>query len=271
MFQEVVVPIDGSAASWRAVPIAARMAAAVDGKLDLVTVVDRIGMVGTMESELAAGLERAQPLPVEVHTEVIAGDTAAEALAEFVEERNGAIVVMSSHGHGRSASVLGSTVDELLRATFGPVVVVGPKVSDDAGSLDGRYLVPLDGSEHGDAVLPIASAWTVEFGGEPWLVEVLGSRTPVNPDYTESAYPARRARKLTVETGHEFEFDVLHGTHPGVAITDQARSIGASLIFASTHGRTGMERLHLGSVTADMVRHATCPVVLFRPPELAGT
>ncbi len=271
MFQEVVVPIDGSGSSWRAVPIAARMAAAVDGKLDLVTVVDRIGMVGTMENELAAGLERAQPLPVEARVEVIAGDTAAEALAGFVEERNGAIVVMSSHGHGRSASVLGSTVDELLRATFGPIVVIGPKVADDAGGLDGPYIVPLDGSEHGDAILPIASAWTVEFGGEPWLVEVLDQRAVPNVDYTESAYPARRARKLTVETGHEFEFDVLHGSHPGVAITDQAKSLDASLIFASTHGRTGMDRLRIGSVTADMVRHATCPVVLYRPPELSDT
>ena len=56
MFQQVVVPIDGSVSSWRAVPIAARMAAAVDGKLELVTVVDRIGMVGTMDRELTAVL-----------------------------------------------------------------------------------------------------------------------------------------------------------------------------------------------------------------------
>ena len=34
MFQQLVVPVDGSAVSWHAVPVPARLAAAVDGKLE---------------------------------------------------------------------------------------------------------------------------------------------------------------------------------------------------------------------------------------------
>jgi nucleotide-binding universal stress UspA family protein len=268
MFQQVVVPIDGSASSWKAVPVAARLAAAVDGKLEIVTVVDRVGAVGAAEADLDAGLDRLAPLPVPVRAEVIAGDSIVDVLAEFIESRVGAMVVMSSHGHGRSAAVLGSVADELLQLTFGPIIVVGPHVADDAGVVDGRLIVPLDGSDHGEKILPIVSAWVVEFDAEPWLVEVVEPMLARSTDYLESAYPARWAAKLTAETGHEFEFDVLHDENPATAVAGFADRSGASLILASTHGRSGLDRLRIGSVAAGMVKHATCPVMLYRPPHL---
>lgn len=268
MFQQVVVPIDGSAASWKAVPVAARMAAAVGGRIDVVTVVDRVGAVGAAEAELQSGLERVGSLAVEARTDVISGESIAEAIAEFVESQVGVMVVMSSHGHGRSAAVLGSVADELLREIFGPIIVLGPHVDDEAGSLCGRMIIPVDGSDHGETVLSIASAWVVEFDAEPWLVEVVEPAAVQSTDYFESAYPSRIAHRLTDETGHEFEFDVLHDEHTAHAITDYADRVDASLIIASTHGRSGVSRLRLGSVAADIVRHATCPVVLYRPPQL---
>ena len=38
------------------------------------------------------------------------------------------------------------------------------------------------------------------------------------------------------------EFEVLHGGHTGRAITDFAQETNASLIFTTTHGRTGLAR-----------------------------
>lgn len=270
MFQHVVVPIDDSQAAWRAVPIAARLAAAVDGKLDVITVVDRVSEVETELGSIRAGVERLGALPVDIHTDVLVHDSVAAAINDHVEARIGAIVVMSSHGHGRSASVLGSTTDDVLRELYGPVVVIGPHTKDDVGALDGVYVVPLDGSEMAESVLPIASAWAIEFGGTPWLVEVIDPDTPTPADTMESAYVGRRARELGRTTGHEVEFEALHHEHPAEAIIDFANSSGADLVFATTHGRTGLARLRSGSVAANLVRHATCPVVLYRPPHLAG-
>lgn len=268
MFQHVVVPIDDSEAAWRAVPIAARLASAVDGKLDVITVVDRVGEVDNEQSTLRAGLERLGKLPVDARPEVLVHDSIAESIAEHVESLNGAIVVMSSHGHGRSASVLGSTTDDVLRALYGPVVVVGPRVADDAGALDGAYVVPLDGSPLAATVLPIVSAWSIEFGGTPWLLEVIDPNVVTPSDMQDSAYVARRARETKRTTGHEVQFEAVHHKHPAEAITRFVDQQHASLVFATTHGRTGMSRLRAGSVTADIVRHARCPVVLHRPPEL---
>ena len=197
MFQHVVVPIDDSEAAWRAVPVAARMASAVDGKLDLVTVVDRVGAVENEQRSLQVGLDRLGSLPVDARPEVLVHDSVAQAIGDHVESLNGAIVVMSSHGHGRSASVLGSTTDDVLRATYGPVVVVGPHVAADAGELGGTYVVPLDGSPLAATVLPIVSAWSVEFGGTPWLLEVIDPGVVTPSDMQDSAYVARRARETT--------------------------------------------------------------------------
>lgn len=268
MFQHLVVPIDGSAASWASVPIAARMAAAVDGKLDVVTVVDRLADVSPSQRDLADGLERLGELPIDANPQVLASDSVATAVAKHVESLSGATIVMSSHGHGRSAAVLGSTADELLRLVYGPLVVIGPHVCDDAGALDGAYVVPIDGSDAGEKIVPIAAAWAIEFGAVPWLVEVIDPDLRLSGDVSESAYPARVAHKMEAQTGHEIEYDVLHGDRPSRSIVDFADRTDASLIFACTHGRTGLERLRLGSVAAEIVRHAQCPVVLHRPPTL---
>ena len=102
----------------------------------------------------------------------------------------------------------------------------------------------------------------------PWLVEVIEPSQPVDIDVLESAYAARLASRIVEDTGHEVSYDVLHDAHPARALVDYAERLPASLIFMCTHGRTGLARLRLGSVAAETVRHATCPVVLYRPPEL---
>lgn len=271
MFQHLVVPTDGSTASWAAVPVAARMAGAVDGRLDVVTVVDRLAAVAPAQRELAAGIDQLGGLAVTPTPHVLANDVVAKAIADHVEQASGAMVVMSSHGHGRSAAVLGSTTDDVLRRLFGPIVVVGPHVdAGRAGTLDGTYVVPLDGSSASEQIVPIAEAWAIEFGAVPWIVEVVSPDVRVGADVFESAYPARLASRIHAQTGHDVEFEVLHGDKPSRAIVDFAVINRASLVFATTHGRTGLDRLRLGSVAAEIVRHSPCPVVLYRPPRLAA-
>jgi nucleotide-binding universal stress UspA family protein len=273
MFQHLVVPIDGSDASWSAVPIAAAMADAVDGKLDVVTVLDRdqgVGRINSAHAELSRGLKQLGTLAVTANPEVLASDSVASAIAEHVEALSGATVVMSSHGHGRSAAVLGNVADEVLRHLFGPIVVVGPqvdtaKVGAESGFLSADYVVAVDGSEASERIMSIAEAWIIEFGARPWVVEVVDPSGPTAPDVFESVYPARLAQKMQTATGREVEFEVLHGAHPAASIVDFAKSNEAALIFATTHGRTGMARLRAGSVAADIVRHSHCPVVLYRP------
>jgi nucleotide-binding universal stress UspA family protein len=270
MFEHLIVPVDLSQASFDAVPVAARMATQVGGRIDVVTVVERLADVALARDELARGIGRIEPLPVEVHQVVHAGHNVVEALAHHLDHNPGAMLAMSSHGHGRSASVLGNTADELLRATFGPLVVIGPHATEASGRLGGNYVVPLDGSARADQVLPIVGAWATEFGATPWLVEVLEGAVDLPPggDVIESSLVHRRAADLANRIHRAVEFEVLHGDPVASRIVDFAEVQGASLIFMSTHGRTGFERFVAGSVAADVVRRSPVPVVLFRPAML---
>jgi universal stress protein A len=51
---------------------------------------------------------------------------------------------------------------------------------------------------------------------------------------------------------------------PWLTITRFAKTVGADLIVMSTHGRSGLKRVLLGSVAERVVRHAPCPVLTIR-------
>lgn len=54
---------------------------------------------------------------------------------------------------------------------------------------------------------------------------------------------------------------------PSREIAEVAKQIGADLIVIGTHGRTGLARVLLGSVTEEVVRQAPCDVLTVRVPE----
>jgi len=244
MVQHLIVPVDGSDASWRAADVAVALARCGDASVDVVEVVFDRHDTGEAEARLAERLEQHDTSGVTVRTHV---RVAAESVA-------------------RSAALLGSVTEELLERIFGPVLVVGPHVT--SRGFDGPIIVTVDGSDASESVLPLAAAWGIELGSEPWIVEVTDPDASVSADISESAYPARLARKLSKESGHPVQFEVLHGEHVHDEVADFASAIEASLIVASTRGRTGVSRFVIGSTAAAIVRHAPCPVLLVRPPHL---
>lgn len=275
MFEHLVVPVDGSVESLAAVQVAVAMAEQVAGTVDVVTVVNPALRDVSTESEalfsdVATLDDHLTTSSITPSTIVLEGDDVVGAIADHVTARDGSMVLMSSHGRGRSAAVFGSTVDELLREMFGPIIVVGPKAAQSSGRLDGAYVVPLDGSSSADTVLPIVGPWSVEFNGTPWLVEVIDAKAFVRENAVETAMVSVHAGKLRAMIDRNVEFDVLRDDDPGRAIAASAQEHNASLIFIATHSRSGMARLRSGSVAANVIRHATCPVVVYRPPDVGG-
>jgi nucleotide-binding universal stress UspA family protein len=54
---------------------------------------------------------------------------------------------------------------------------------------------------------------------------------------------------------------------PASTIVQVAKEGSFDLIVMATHGRTGLSRLFLGSVAENVIRHAPCPVLSFRPKQ----
>jgi nucleotide-binding universal stress UspA family protein len=99
--------------------------------------------------------------------------------------------------------------------------------------------------------------------GEPlWLLEVEAQRDPDDPlprDVQEGGHLAALGHRVAADG-----WDVLHGKHPGTALAGAAADAAepTGLLVVANHGRTGWDRIHLGSVTAAVVHHAPVPVLV---------
>jgi len=270
VFNRIIVPTDGSDYSWRAVAVGEALARQCAADLELVEVVTFANDVKRAEQLMK---DRLADSPLSVLTRVracVLERSVGSTIAQRVSNINGGLIVMSTFGRGRSEAILGSVAVDILAEMFGPVVAVGPKARTDRADLRGELIVPVDGSDFSESALSVAAAWGIGMEARPWVVEVLDPDLVRLEDVVESSYAARLARDLTRTSHHDAQYEVLHNKHPGRAIGGFAETLGASLIVASTHGRTGLARLALGSVAMEIVRHAPCPVVLSRPPALVG-
>jgi nucleotide-binding universal stress UspA family protein len=273
MFERLLVAVDGTEASWRAAEVAHRLATSSGASVELVHVVSRpqetVPAERRLNAELAASpLGKTHP-PVAID---VAEPTVPATLARRASAVPGTVMVMATHARGRSGALFGSVVTDVLDTTYGPVVMVGPHV-DVRGFDAGRELViPADGSALSETALGLGGAVAVALDLRPWVVSVSepddGTSDRSTGDVMDSGYARRLARGLGARIGREVEFEALHETHVGAEVARFAREVGAALVVATTHGRIGIDRLAHGSVAADIVRHAACPVLLIRPPEV---
>jgi nucleotide-binding universal stress UspA family protein len=274
MYSRVIMPVDGSDFAWRALGPAAALAEQCDAELEIFQVVtlpdDVVPARDLLRETLSTKTSPDAPSALRAAhvTVVVMGETVAGTIAGYVESINGAITVMSSVGRGRSAAMIGSIAEEMLGSLFGPVMVVGPDSRIDQVDFRGELLVPVDGSATSESALGLAAAIGIALSARVWVITVNEESSLDGGDVSESAYAANLAAKLSEQSHHEVSYEVLHGKHPERAIVEQAKAMQASLIVASTHGRTGLARIRAGSVAMSMVRHAPCPVVLNRPPHL---
>jgi nucleotide-binding universal stress UspA family protein len=201
-------------------------------------------------------------------------DRSAPAAIELLVDEPGNLVCMATHGRsGLGTAVLGSVTEAVMQHARHPILLVGPTVERGAWHsvhwfTNGNLLVPLDGSELSEAVLPIAVGWASMLGLRPWVVQVVASSTPGAESITESAYVRGVAESLD-GLHHPPQWEVLHEPDPAKALCHFAGSLPATLIAMTTHGRTGVARVTMGSVAMHVVHHSPCPVLMMRPP-LAG-
>jgi nucleotide-binding universal stress UspA family protein len=85
----------------------------------------------------------------------------------------------------------------------------------------------------------------------------------VGPSVADELLRLRRAELAA--SGITVETRIDHGD-PASAISAVARSLGCDLIVLGTRGRKGIARLLLGSVAAQVLREAPCPVFIARAP-----
>ena len=181
----------------------------------------------------------------------------ADGICDVLTHDDVALVCLATRARGVFGEfVLGSVAEAVVRRSTVPVVLVGPEVHDVPARYD-PFLVALDGSELAEDAAKVAAAVAERTGSELFLLEVLDQQPP--PDVAETAYLARVASTLDPPPGR---YDAVHGRRPGEAILAMAGDASDVMIAMGTHGRTGLDRLVMGSVAHDVVHRAHCPVIV---------
>ncbi len=277
----ILCPTDGSGCAGRAHRHAQHLAAHFDAALHVISVeecdIDPDEGIGVEPASPRADLHGmnsgAGPVPApRVRERTVAHPTAAGGILNYVVQYDLDLVVMGTHGHrGVRRLVLGSVAEEVVRKAPCPVVTVGRGATAPEAMEGGSLLVPVDFSAHRFRVMAHAQAIALVYGMDLTLLHVVEVAhlpdaygvygSPPDPgvlaDRAETVLNAE-AESLRTE-GVDVSLDV-RGGHPAAEILDAAAEGGTAFITLATHGRTGLERMLMGSVAENVLRQAPCPV-----------
>ncbi|WP_336022100.1 universal stress protein [Halobellus salinisoli] len=138
-----------------------------------------------------------------------------------------------------------------------------------------RVLVPTDGSECADHAIDHALDIAAQYDAELRVLSVIDSRDvshsapAISPNQIEKTLRERAESvvEAVAERAEEAGVRVVTAVEAGIpddVVVEYAEDSDCDLIVMGTHGRTGLERYLLGSVTERTVRRSSVPVLTVR-------
>ncbi|WP_267643818.1 universal stress protein [Haloarchaeobius amylolyticus] len=287
MYERILVPTDGSEAALTAAECAAALARRFGAAVDVVHVPEqRERLFAPSEAEATAAaaehVEETRAVVTEAGIEPTTAildepDQIHEVLARYVDDNDVDCIVMGTHGRtGFDRYVLGSVTERTIRTASVPVVTVHEETAMPAEAAFERLLVPTDGSESAMAAAEHAATFASAMDADIHVINAVD--TTAAPGGVESAYitdELENAGEQAIERlgahiessgGTVTKSSVVHGS-PYRAIVEYAEENDVDCIVMGTHGRTGLDRYLLGSVTERVVRLASVPVVTVHAPD----
>ncbi len=298
MYTRMLIPLDGSETAEKVLPYARRLAGALKLPVELLGVIDlsvlvthiTAGEARFLHAFVEAGIKESKSYLEEVAKTFkdscvkcsVAEGKADEVIIENAAADKSTLIAMATHGRsGMTRWLLGSVAEKVLRGASNPLLLIRANeeaVSDGQAKLE-SVMVPLDGSEMAASVLPtvvnIAKLLNLEvvlfrsyelpaeayYGSEDYLPnyqEIKGHVAQEARSYLDGKVEALKAQGL-----EKVSAVLTEGSGPA-EIIEVARRTPDNLVVMCTHGRSGVKRWVLGSVTEKVVRHSGDPVLVLR-------
>lgn len=254
MIESVICPVNGDERAERALDSAADVASLCSADLSLFSAVEDGHMVERRRAQVEdiAARRQSDGANEPIKVDIVVDPHAPRAIAERAGMGD-TMVVMASSSRLLHSGYIGSAAERVAREAANPTLIVGPSCQTRLAEVE-RVVVPCDESQLSESALAPGREWADRLGVELWVVTVLDPGDGAGADLgTESGYVRRLAN------GVDANWEVLHGPDAAKTIVQWA---GASLIAMTTHGRTGISRIALGSVTTSVVRWAEGPVLV---------
>jgi nucleotide-binding universal stress UspA family protein len=299
MFTRILIPLDGSKTAEKVLPYARFVAGTLKLPVELLAVVDIVEMATHITAARASHLDTVIEDSVRNSEQYLSGVAGTfpgantrcmvekgkpeQVIIETAAGDQGTFITMATHGRsGINRWLLGSIAEKVLRGTTNPLLLVRATEeakSESVASLK-SVVVPLDGSELAERVLPAVAelAKTLKLavvlfrayniptsayaGDEGYYAtnydEMLTAMRDEAVDYLEKKTEA--VKKMGIANASS----VAKEGFAADEIISLSRQSPDNLIAMSTHGRSGVKRWVLGSVTETIVRHSADPVLVIR-------
>jgi len=290
MFEKILVPLDGSELSEQALPLAEELAGRLGSKIVVLQVSESTesGLYHMQElyinqiAQRVTNMVKKYRADAQVEPVIIIG-SAAEEIIKYIDRNDIGLVVMGTHGRsGITRWAMGSVASKVVRGTKTPVLMIRTKGTKppEKSRLLSRVLVPLDGSEVGEAALPFVTELASKLDMEVILFQMVAMAYHVYSSgeivsqvpYTEQEMePIKRSVKAYLDKVAERlavrGIKVGTQTKTGAAAEGIIRAeeeLEVDLVAMSTHGRSGVSRWVFGSVAARVLQQGTKPLLLVR-------
>jgi nucleotide-binding universal stress UspA family protein len=304
MYKRMLVPLDGSEVAEVVFPYARELA----GRLGIEVILLHIATPGLKDFQpmvqayvdhaadvIRAGATTsagAQSAPIAVRGELVAGYPADEIL-RYADEKKVDLILVASHGRsGRKRWEMGSVAERVLRSALVPVLMARAEVPNqlpfDRWPMV-ELIVPLDGSELAETVVPHAEALAAKRASNSVKVVLIRACEPptmptyYSPELSEiplhwgqyAQQETARCKQVSTEYLVRVEarlkaanIDVRSEIIVGKAsdeIVNYANKHPYSLIVMASHGRSGLSRLVYGSVALNILVGVSNPILVVKP------
>jgi nucleotide-binding universal stress UspA family protein len=294
MLDHILVPLDGSSLAERVLPHLLAIARTFESRVTLLRVMSREHSEGIgrridpldwqmREAEARAYLNRmAKNLSatgVDVDHAHLEGEPATRIL-EYAHNKNVDLIILSSHGvSGLTSWNISSVVHKTVNRVHKPIMIVRAHqtLPDDVTEVEySRLMVPLDGSNRAECVLPMASRLTQYHKAELILAHVVRKpevprRGPPSQEDLELAqelvernreeaeqYLSQIKRRFSgkLKTHLIVGEDVANALHN---LVDQEKP---DLVLMSAHGYSGSMQWPYGGLALNFIAYGATPLLI---------
>jgi nucleotide-binding universal stress UspA family protein len=264
VYQNVIVPFDGTLSARSALAPAADLAWRCGARIVIVNNTDANDQV----SRDALKARAISMSGADVDFWVDLDNTIGQAVVDAAKHRDDPLVCVSvrtrTTGFRRKQVLTAMAADVLLGAPA-PVLVIGPETDVSTGLGMGEVLVALDGSAASEQVLPTAVEWARTLKLRIVVAGVVRrGGGGIEAHSGEAAYLQGHVAKVAREV-RDVDFELLEAVDPASGLTEWLADHPMAVAAMTTHGRSGVNDKPLGRVAQAVLLRSRRPMLFLRP------
>lgn len=285
--ERLLLATDGSPFSEGAIREAIRLAKRCSSKLSAITVIETNPEYETIAPQLLEKSEKAarehlasvkaqaKKEGIDCVTSVLEGEDSYRYISEEAAKNKISMIIMGRQGRtGLKRLVLGSTTSRVIGHSPCNVLVVPRAAVVEFKSI----VIATDGSPYSTAAASEAIGIAKKNGSKLTVISVVPAElaTPTDVDFAATQREllaekemqaaeknAKAVKEAAQKEGVAVQAFVMTGK-PADAIIETAKEKNADLIIVGSHGRTGLERLLMGSVAERVIVMSACAVLVVK-------